>query len=632
MKKPIKVLFEPEGRSVEAEIGASILEAASSAGIGIRSDCGGKGLCGKCRVIVQDQSSVSQLTEAETKFFSPKELGSGYRLACCALLKHDTKVMIPDESRVLARKIQLWGFEKPIEVKPNIRKFYLKLAKPTLLDIRTDLERILDLLKREHGLEDLKIGYETLKKMPDTLRNANWQVTVTLLGDREIIAFDEGDTSNQIFGLAVDIGTSKIVGSLVDLTTGKTLSTGFIENPQMLYGEDIISRITSSANDEEKLRSLHKLLVEGVNKVLDYTCTQAGVNPQKVYEVTVVGNTAMHHFFLGINPKHVAISPFTPALKSSINVKAKEMSIKICPEGVVHVLPIIAGFVGADAVADVLASGIYESKELSLLLDVGTNTEVFVGNSEDLLSCSCASGPAFEGIHIKHGMKAVTGAIEKLSISQDFEVKYKTIDDAAPRGICGSAMIDVVAEMFKRGIINNRGRFNTSIKTPRLKKVNGDLEFVLAWKDESGIDQDITVTQKDITQIQLAKAAIFAGCWILVKRKGVKMDDVSQLLIAGSFGSYINPENAKTIGLVPDIPTEKIKFVGNTALTGAKMALISVEARRIAEVISKKTRYLELATDPAFQQEFADAMFIPHKDVSRFPSAKSIIETNARKN
>lgn len=623
MGQLITVLFEPEGRRIEAEVGDSLLEVAYSAGIGIRSDCGGKGLCGKCRVIVQDKSAVSEPTEAEMKHLSSKELAAGYRLACSTLLKHSTKVMILEESRVLARKIQVWGFEKPVEIKPFVKKFYVKLAKPTLLDIRTDFERILDLLEKEHGLRGLKIGYEALKKIPDTLRNANWQVTVTLLGDREIIALEEGDTSSQILGLAVDIGTSKIVGSLVDLVTGKTLSTGFIENPQMFYGEDIISRITFSANDEEKLKTLHKLLVEGINKVLAYVSAQAGVNPQNVYEVTVVGNTAMHHFFLGINPKHVAISPFTPALKSSVNVKAKDLNIKTCPEGRVHVFPVIAGFVGADAVADVLASGIYETEDLSLLLDIGTNTEVFVGNSEDILSCSCASGPAFEGIHIKHGMKAVTGAIEKVNIGPDYEVEYKTVDDAAPRGICGSAMIDVVAEMFKRGIINQRGRFNLDVKTPRLRRVNEELEFVLVWKNESGIDRDITVTQKDITQIQLAKAAIFAGCWILVKRKNVKLDDIHQLLIAGSFGSYINPENAKLIGLVPDVPAEKIKFVGNTALAGAKMALISVEARQTAETISRRTRYLELAIDPAFQQEFADAMFIPHKDSSRFPSAKT---------
>ncbi|MEM3702898.1 MAG: ASKHA domain-containing protein [Candidatus Bathyarchaeia archaeon] len=619
-------MFEPEGRKVEVESGVNVLEVAYLAGVGIRSECGGKGLCGKCRVIIPDKSAVSEATEAEIRHFSPKELSSGYRLACNAVLKHSTKVMIPEESRVLARKIQVEGLEKPIEAKPLVKKFHIKLTKPTLHDVKADFERILDFLKSEYGFDKLKIGYEVLKKLPNTLREANWQVTVTLLGNNEIIALEEGDTSGKVLGLAVDIGTSKIVGCLVDLATGKTLSTGFIENPQMLYGEDIISRITVSANDDEKFKTLQKLLVDGINKVLNYTCAQTGANPQNIYEVTVVGNTAMHHFFLGINPKHVAISPFTPALTGSISFKAKELNINMCPEGGVHVLPVIAGFVGADAVADVLASGIHESKEFSLLLDIGTNTEVFVGNYEDMLSCSCASGPAFEGIHIKHGMKAVTGAIEKVSISQDYEVKYKTVNGAAPRGLCGSAMVDVVAEMFKRGIINSRGRFNTDVNTPRLKRVNGELEFVLVEKGESGIGQDITVTQKDINQIQLAKAAIFAGCWILMKRKNVKPDDIDQLLIAGSFGSYINPENAKLIGLVPDVPIDKIRFVGNTALTGAKMALISEDARKTAEVLSKRTRYLELAADPDFRLEFADAIFIPHKDVSRFPSAKSMQE------
>lgn len=624
MGRFLTVLFEPEGRKVEAELGVNILELAYSVGIGIRSECGGKGLCGKCRVIVTDKSAVSEVTEAEMRHLSSSELNSGYRLACCTMLKQNAKVMIPEESRILARKILAWGLEKPIEAKPQIKKFHVKLSKPTLLDAKPDYERILDSVNNEHGFNNLRIAYEALKQLPDILRSADWQVTVTLLGDHEIIAVEEGDTSRIVLGLAVDIGTSKIVGSLVDLATGQTLCTGFIENPQMLYGEDIISRITYCANDEEKMRTLQKLLVDGVNKVLNYTCGQTRVNPQNIYEVTVAGNTAMHHFFLGLNPKHVAVSPFTPGLKSPINVKAKELNIKMCPEGNVHVLPIIAGFVGADAVADVLSSGIYESKVLSLLLDIGTNTEVFVGNCEDILSCSCASGPAFEGIHIKHGMKAVTGAIEKLRINQNYEVEYKTIDDAAPRGLCGSAMIDVVAEMFKHGIINNRGRFKTSATTPRLKRINGDIEFTLVNKDESGINQDITVTQKDINQIQLAKAAIFAGCWILMKRKNVKTDDVDQLLIAGSFGRYIDPENAKIIGLVPDVPTEKIKFIGNTALTGAKMALISVEARKTTEVLSRRIRYLELATERDFQSEFADALFIPHKDASRFPSVKEI--------
>jgi uncharacterized 2Fe-2S/4Fe-4S cluster protein (DUF4445 family) len=340
----------------------------------------------------------------------------------------------------------------------------------------------------------------------------------------------------------------------------------------------------------------------------------------------------MHHFFLGIQPKYVALSPFTPAVRRSMDVKAKEVNIKIHPEGNVHVLPIIAGFVGADAVADVLSSGIHESEELSLLLDIGTNTEVFVGNSEDLLSCSCASGPAFEGAHIKHGMKAMTGAIEKVRIKSDsgYEVEYETVGDAKPIGLCGSAMVDVVAEMAKRGIINCRGRFNTNMKTPRLKIIDNNVEFILTWKNETATGREITVTQEDINEIQLAKAAIFTGCWILMKRKNVKRKDLDQVLIAGAFGNYINPESAKQIGLVPDVPAEKIKFVGNTALTGAKMALISREARKTAETLSKKIRYHELTVDPDFRLEFADAMFIPHKDLNRFPSVKEHFRRSGR--
>ena len=358
--------------------------------------------------------------------------------------------------------------------------------------------------------------------------------------------------------------------------------------------------------------------------MLHDACAQAGVDSNNIYEATIAGNTAMHHFFLGIQPKYVALSPFTPAARRSIDVKAKEVNIKIHPEGNVHVLPVITGFVGADAVADVLSSGIYESEELSLLLDIGTNTEIFVGNSEDILSCSCASGPAFEGVHIKHGMKAVTGAIEKVHINPNsgYEVEYETVGDAEPRGLCGSAMIDVVAEMAKCGIINRRGRFTMNMKTPRLKIIDNNVEFVLTWKNETATGREITVTQEDINEIQVAKAAIFTGCRISMKKKNVKRKNLNQVLIAGAFGSYINPESAKLIGLVPDVPTEKIKSVGNTALTGAKMALISREARKTAETLSKKIRYLELTVDPDFRSEFANAMFIPHKDLNRFPSVK----------
>ncbi|MGD0996149.1 MAG: ASKHA domain-containing protein [Candidatus Bathyarchaeia archaeon] len=625
MKNLIAVTFEPTGRKINVRPGISLLEAAHKAGVTIRSECSGKGACGKCRVIVRDKSAVTEITGDEDKHLLLGEIDLGYRLACRTILKKSTKVMIPEESRILARKIQVSGLEIPLQLKPYVKKIRLKLAKPTLLDARPDLERLIDHVKNAYGFAELEIGYEALKELPDILRQAEWDVTAVLLGDREIISVEEGDTSDKVFGLAVDIGTSKIVGCLVNLATGKTLSTSFVENPQITHGEDVVSRITFSANDADKLQTLQKLLVEGTNSVLSYTCAQVGVHPQNVYEVTAVGNTAMHHFFLGINPKYAAISPFTPALKRSINVKARELGINICPEGNVHVPPVIAGFVGADAVADLLANCVHESEELSLLLDIGTNTEIFVGNSEDILSCSCASGPAFEGGQIKHGIRAVTGAIEKVSITSDYKVKYKTIDNEGPRGLCGSAMIDVLAELFKLGVINERARFNANIRTPRLRRANDGLEFVLVWKEESGTGLDITITQKDINEIQLAKAAIFAGCSILMDKKNVELEEIDGLLVAGSFGSYINPENAKLIGLVPDVPTEKIRFVGNTALSGAKMLLISEDARKTADELSRKVRYIELASEPEFNNEFADATFIPHKDINRFPSVKKAL-------
>jgi uncharacterized 2Fe-2S/4Fe-4S cluster protein (DUF4445 family) len=627
MEKIITVTFEPEGRRVRVPPETRIFQAASEAGIGIRTECGGEGICGKCRVIVKNKSAVNEVTDAETTHLSPKEIDSGYRLACRTILKQNVTVMVPEESRIGARKIQISGLERPVPLNPSVKKFHVVLPKPTLSDVRPDFKRLLDHLEDAHGLKKLEIDYELLRKLPDILRDANWDFTLAIWDDRLIIAVEAGDTSDKLLGLAIDIGTSKIVGYVVDLMTSRTVGIGSIENPQIMHGEDVISRITFAMAGSEQLRVLQRLAVEGVNDVLHEACTQANVDPDDIYEATVAGNTAMHHFLLAIQPKYLALSPYTPAVKRSINVKTQELGIKIHRNGVVYVLPTIAGFVGADAVGDVLSSGIHESQELSLLLDIGTNTEVFVGNAEDILSCSCASGPAFEGAHIKNGMKAVTGAIEKVRISPDtYEVEYETIGDVKPVGLCGSAMVDVVAEMLKREIINHHGRFSPNIKTPRLKTVNTVPEFVLAWENETATRKEITVTQKDINEIQLAKAAMFTGCSILMKRKSVKREDLDRVFIAGAFGSYINPENAKSIGLVPDVPTEKIKFVGNTAVTGAKMALISREARETAEALSRRIRYLELAIDPDFSQEFTYALVIPHKDLDRFPSVREHLE------
>jgi len=608
----VTVVFEPEGRKVRVPFGSTIFYAAKEVGIGIRSECGGKGSCGKCKIIIKNSRAVSKVTKAERKHLSKSEIKLGYRLACQTITLRNVTVMIPPESRLESRKIQVLGLERKVGLNPSLNKFHVLLPKPTLSDIKPDLERLLDILSKQiQNVGDLEIDYEILKKLPSILRDANWDITVTVWGDHRIVAVEPGDTSNYLFGVAVDIGTSKIVGHLVDLTSGKTVAVGSIENPQIIHGEDVMTRITFSTTNNANLETLQKLVIDGINSVLYEVCEKARVDPTAVYEVVAVGNTAMHHFFLGIQPKYVALSPYTPALKRPISLAAKELNIKVNRGGIVTFLPLIAGFVGADAVADVLATGIHESKEISLLVDIGTNTEVFVGNKDDLLCCSCASGPAFEGAHIKHGMKAVTGAIERVRIDPDLEVEYETIGDVKPSGLCGSAVVDVVAEMLKNGVIDQHGRFNSNIKTKRIRKNDDETEFIVVWDNETATGRAITVTQKDINEIQLVKAAIYTGCSILMKRKNVKEKDIDRVFIAGAFGNYINPENAKIIGLIPDVPTEKIKFVGNTAVTGAKIALTSKEMRKKAEQIANKVRYLELANDPDFNQEFIKALFLP---------------------
>jgi uncharacterized 2Fe-2S/4Fe-4S cluster protein (DUF4445 family) len=625
LQENVKILFEPEARKVQVPIGTTVFQAAKNSGINIRSECGGKGLCGKCRIIVRKPEDVSEVTEPEKKHLSKSEIDNGYRLACQVKVLKDTIIMIPFESSLGFRKIQIAGIERFLEPKPIVKKFFIRLPKPTLQDIRPDYERLIDALSQINKFDHVEIDYDVLKRLPDVCRHLNFKATVTIWDEREIISVEPGNTSNELFGLAVDIGTSKIVGYLVDLATGKTLDVESLENPQLAYGEDIITRITFATSNPENLRILQNLVTGAINKIMNEICRRRKIDPNKIYEVVVVGNTAMHHLFLGIQPKYMALSPFTPAIKKQMNVKACELNININPSGIVTLLPVIAGFVGADAVADVLASGIYDSEDVSLLIDIGTNTEIFFGNSQDMLSCSCASGPAFEGFHIKHGMKAVAGAIEKVRIDSEFEVEYETIGSEKPAGLCGSAIIDVVAELLKHKIIDSRGKINREMGIQRLREHNGEVEFVIAWENETKTNKEITVTQKDIREIQLAKAAIYTGCSILMKRKKLKEKDINKVFIAGAFGNYINPENARVIGLIPDVSLEKVEFVGNAAIVGAKMALISKEARTKADIISKKVRYLELAADPSFKREFLKATLIPHEDLNKFPSVRKIL-------
>jgi uncharacterized 2Fe-2S/4Fe-4S cluster protein (DUF4445 family) len=639
----IKLIFEPDGRRCIIKKNIHLLDAARDLGIGIRSECSGEGTCGKCRIIVVNGSDLlNNPTDHERQMLTQQEIEDNYRLACQTEIKEmnpsNTAILtlfIPYESRLGVRRIQVKGMEQPVLLNPAVTKIHLTLRRPTIADPIADDERLIAKLEEATHQTKLELGYQTSKTLAVVLHQANYVVTATVWNNEKIIDIEAGDTRKNNYGAAIDIGTSKIVGYLVNLETGEIISASMLENPQIQYGEDVLSRIAFATQKPEHQEEMRKLVVNGINTVIGSLCKETReVIEKNIYEVTVVGNTAMTHLFLGIYPKFLSIAPYAPTVKRSVDLEAKETGLRIHPEGNVHVLPCVAGYVGADAVADVVATGIHEKKEITLLVDVGTNGEVFLGNKDELVSCSCAAGPAFEGAQIRYGMKAVNGAIEKVKIDpKTLEVKYETIGAEKPIGLCGSAMVDAVAELLKCRIISTRGRFNQeTVKTNRLitNEENGTVgaSYVIAWKEETGLCKDITVSAKDISEIQLAKAALHTGCEILMQKKKVREQDIGAAYIAGAFGSYLNPENAKIIGLIPDIPTERISFVGNTALAGAKMTLTSTKTRELANKLSREIKYVELVAEEGFKREFVASMMLPNRDLSRYPSVQKYVSKN----
>jgi len=625
------IVFQPYGKRIEAAEGDTLLEAANNAGFSLNSICGGEGLCGKCRVIVREgKQNLSLPTEAEKRALSKEDISNGFRLACQTRIEKKGLIVIevPPESQVNKQRLLLRGLEKKVALQPAVKKVNIRLEKPSLTDVVADVDRLLKAIKSKIGLE-VKIDYEAMKKVPHVLRRGEWQVSVILWRDEEIISV-EPVFSSGLYGFAVDIGTTKLAGYLVDLNSGNVVATASMMNPQIAYGEDVITRIKFAAEEKGNLKILSQSVIRGINELISEACKKARVSQRSIYDMTVAGNTAMHHIFLSIPPNYVALMPYPAALQSAVDVKARELGVEINPGAYVHALPAIAGFVGGDAVADILATGIYRADEISMLIDIGTNTEIVLGNKESLVACSCASGPAFEGAHITHGMRAIDGAIEHVWIDREtFEAGYKTIGDEKPRGICGSGIIDAVAEMLKAGLINSSGGFNTKIDTPRLRKNEKSFEFVIAWKDETANAYDIVVTQNDIREIQLAKAAIYTGTSILMKHRNVQPGDIQRIYLAGAFGNYVDPQNAKIIGMYPDVPLERVEFVGNTAGSGARMTLLSMDARRTAKDLVKRVEYVELGADPNFQSEFLSATFLPHREPQRFPSVRAMLGKGA---
>ena len=614
--KQVTVVFEPIGLSVQVPSDQFIFQVALKAHVPIGGECGGVGKCGKCQVIIEHQDSVSAITKIEQDVLTRDEISSGRRLACQTMILDDLSVYIPPDTSGDTRRIQVDSVEKIITPNPAIRKLALHLQKPDLSDLRSDIERLVDGIDYHQKLE---IELDLLETIPRILRESNWNVSVVLWHNRKIIAVEPGDTTSESYGLAVDIGSSKIVVQLINLNTGKTLASYGAENPQLMYGEDVVERVRVS-EDDGMLKHLQEIVIQEINKLLDLIMKDTGIKPINFYEAVVVGNTVMNHIFLGISPRSIAFSPYTPVITSPYNARVSDIGLNMNSNGLIHIPANIAGFVGADATADMIASGIFESEEPMLQLDIGTNTEVFLGNREGVATCSCASGPAFEGAHIKHGMKAVDGAIERVKLGKNAAVAYGTIGDTEPIGLCGSAVVDLVAGLFRHDIVDSKGKIRRDLDIDRIR-IDGNLpEFVVAWHYETATEKDIVLTQKDVNEILLAKAAIFTGCSILMKRMSVHREQIKEVVIGGAFGSYLNPGNTIRIGMIPDVNPQIISFKGNLALLGAKMLLVSTKYRELEEEIRSRIKYIELTTDPEFNSEYTNALFLPNRKPERFPS------------
>jgi uncharacterized 2Fe-2S/4Fe-4S cluster protein (DUF4445 family) len=636
------VVFQPSGLRGKVDEGVTLLDAARRLGAGIESVCGGQGTCGKCRVriekgffpkygITSGADSVETTGEAASKFIGSQPRRRGYRLACQTHVHGDVVVFVPEESRQGQQVVRKEAGDRVIRLKPAVKKYHVELTPASLHDATGDFERLGEKLTGAFKLNGLTIDYPALLALQKTVRSKGWEVTVAVWKDKEIIGVEAGRGARPC-GLAVDIGTTTVAGYLCDLATGEVLATDAMMNPQVAYGEDVMSRIGYAVKSPAGLRQLQRSIIQGLNQVAARAAKKAGLRRRDIVDMAVVGNTCMHHLFLGIDPRPLGKAPFVPAIHHSVDVKARDLGLRIAAGAYVHVLPNEAGFVGADNVGVLIAEEPYNQDEMELVIDIGTNGELILGNRRKLLATSCATGPAFEGAEIRHGMRAAPGAIEKLVIDPATrEVRFKVIgddrwnDEAAnigARGICGSGIFDAAAQMFLTGIIDKGGRFAGRLETPRLRQGESEPEFVIAWAKETAIDQDIVIGQRDIRAIQLAKGAMYAGARIMMNRLGI--DKIDRVVLAGAFGSYIDKMSAAVIGLFPDCDPARVNAVGNAAGDGARMALLNVDKRQEADVMARQVEYVELTLEPDFNRVFTQALLFPHGE-DKFPHLRHLL-------
>lgn len=619
----VKVRFLPDDETVEVEKGTDLLDAAIEAGVYVESICGGRGKCGKCKVMVQS----GEITEEKTELLDSEEIEKGYHLACLTRAESDVEVLVPEESRVGMHQILISTEVVSVEkLDPPVRKFHFELAKPTLTDNLSDLDRLKRALS-DYGIEEIMGDLPVLGKISDLFRRSNWNMTATVVEDgecHELVHLESQDTSARNFATAIDVGTTTVVTELVNLSSGEIAAKKAAYNKQVIHGEDVLTRILHAEEEKDGLQDLRKLIIETINYLLQQMCEEAKVDKNEICYAAAAGNTVMTHLLLGLNPAHIRREPYIPTANFFPLIKAKDTGININPEGYVYILPCRSSYVGGDITADVLASSLHKSDKLSLLIDVGTNGEVVLGNRDWMVSCSCSAGPAFEGGEVDYGIRATRGAIEKVTLTPNLDVKFKTIGEIKPKGICGSGLIDLLAEMFTHGVIDRSGRIR-DLDTPRVRNGPEGREFVVVWAKDTKIDKDMVISEVDIRNIIRTKAAVYAAAAVLLKTMSNSFDDVEQVFIAGGFGNYLDVRKSIWLGLLPDMQPEKFKFIGNGSLAGARLTMLSKKSKQEAIDIARKMTYIELSVTPTFFNEFTSAMFLPHTDIEKFPSAKELV-------
>jgi len=631
------VTFLPDGKEVEVEAGITLMQAAEKAGVYINSLCGGKGVCGKCRVQVTNGKVLAD--KHSIGFLSKEELNEGFVLACQTKVTSDMAVVIPPESRLEEEQIMIQGamvdYSQPEKVfvaklpsdplslfEPLVQKIYLELKEPSGEDNIADIDRIMRELKRRIEYQSFEISLRCLQGLAKKLRDNSWKVTATIArhGDLwRILQIEPGDTSDQNYGLALDVGTTTVVAQLVNLKSGNVLGVAGSHNLQSHYGEDVISRMVFACSKEKGLNPLHEAIVKNINNMIKTLTKENGIDIKQITAIVAAGNTTMSHLLLGLIPCSIRLDPYVATAHVFPQIRAAELNIHINPEGTLETVADVASYVGGDIVAGVLACGIADRPEVKALIDVGTNGEIAIGNNDWMVCCSASAGPAFEGGGISCGMRATRGAIERVEIN-DGRVMYRTIGKARPRGICGSGLIDSIYELVRNKIIDQQGKFNLATRDERIIEKDNEAAFIVASSKETETGKDLAIRESDISNLIRSKGAVFAAIKSLVDYVGLGFNDIDTFYVAGGFGSYLDIPKAIAIGLLPDMNPKKIKFVGNSSLMGARMALLSTHAfERTVKIASMMTN-IELSTYLPFMDEYVAALFLPHTDRKLFPS------------